>query len=133
MHNERLQVLKMVEDGKITVDEATELLAALHATGGDPGISFEERFKDFTKDMKEFAKDVTCKVNELTKKAEPKIKEFTKTVAAKTANIADNISNSLNEAIKNMENCGCECECGCKEEAPADNGPRPEEQKESQE
>jgi polyhydroxyalkanoate synthesis regulator phasin len=144
MQNERLQVLKMVEDGKITVDEATKLLESLHVTNqaAPSGPGFEEKFKDFACDMKEFAKDVTCKINEMTKKAEPKIKEFTKTVAAKTANLADNISQSLNEKIKNMDDC-CECECSCNENCdpicqcdpvcceeevtPADNGPAPTE------
>ena len=131
MQNERMQVLKMVEDGTITVDEATKLLETLQATSNEPGKQFEEKFKDFSRDMKEFAKDVTCKINELSKKAEPKIKEFTKNVVAKTADIADNISQSLNEKIKNMEACGCCCNeaeggCNC-------NGPRPAEQEEPKE
>jgi len=132
MQNERLQVLKMVEDGKINVDEATKLLEALKATGASSGPAFEEKFKDFACDMKDFCKDVTCKINEMTKKAEPKVKEFAKTVVSKTADIAENISQSLNEKIKSMEECedGCVCEGGCcPQEAdlpPADNGPRPE-------
>ena len=134
MQNERLQVLKMVEDGKINVDDATKLLEALKTTGAPAGPVFEEKFKDFACDMKEFCKDVTCKINEMTKKAEPKVKEFAKTVVTKTANIADNISQSLNEKIKNMDDC---CECNCDEccpptteetccDEPKDNGPRPE-------
>ncbi|MCL2573252.1 MAG: hypothetical protein FWE34_01715 [Defluviitaleaceae bacterium] len=133
MQEERMQVLKMVDEGKITVDEATKLLEGLRATGNEGGgKQFEEKFKAFTNDMKEFCKDVTCKLNEATKKAEPKVKEFAKNVVAKTADIADNISQSLNEKVKNMngECCGEEgCGCGS-DEQPADNGPRPEEKEE---
>jgi len=111
--NERMQVLKMIEDGKVTVDEGAKLLEALHATGGQPGATFEEKFKDFSCEMKKFAKNVTKKVDELAKKAEPKVKDFAKTVVAKTAKLADNISIKLDEAVKKMENCGCECDCEC--------------------
>ena len=124
MQEERMQVLKMVDEGKITVDEATKLLEGLRATG-DGGKQFEEKFKDFANDMKDFAKDVTCKINEATKKAEPKVKEFAKNVVSKTADIADNISQSLNEKVKNMEGGCCETTCEC-DDAPADNGPKPE-------
>jgi len=132
MQNERMQVLKMIEDGKINVDDAAKLLEALKVSTQGPDIN--EKFKEFACDMKDFCKDVTCKINEMTKKAEPKVKEFAKTVVAKTADIADNISQSLNEKVKNMDDC---CECNCDEccptateetccDEPKDNGPRPE-------
>jgi polyhydroxyalkanoate synthesis regulator phasin len=129
MHNERLQVLKMVEDGKINVDEAAKLLETLKTTEYSP--KFEEKFSNFAEDMKCFAKDVSTKLGEMYKSAEPKIKEFTKTVVTKTADIADNISHSLNEKVKKMnEATGCcgEEGCCCGDE-PHDNGPRPEEKK----
>ena len=111
--NERMQVLKMIEDGKVSVDDGAKLLEALHATGGQPGPTFEEKFKDFSCEMKKFAKNVTKKVDELAKKAEPKVKDFAKTVVAKTAKLADNISVKLDEAVKKMENCDCDCDCEC--------------------
>ena len=131
MENERIHVLKMVEDGKINVDEAAKLLEALRMTSAPAGPDYNEKFKEFAGDMKEFAKDVTCKINELTKKAEPKVKEFAKTVVSKTADLADNISASLNEKIKDMDEtaCGCGCDAAetpCSGDAPKDNGPRPE-------
>ena len=129
MQEERMQVLKMVDEEKITVDEATKLLESLRATN-DGGKQFEEKFKEFANDMKEFAKDVTCKINEATKKAEPKVKEFAKTVVSKTAEVADNISQSLNEKIKNMDEDCCEGEpCECDEQQPVDNGPKPKKEK----
>ena len=131
MQEERMQVLKMVDEGKITVDEAAKLLETLKG-GSDAGRQFEEKFKDFAQDMKEFCKDVTCKINEMTKKAEPKVKEFAKTVVTKTAEVADNISQTLNEKIKDMDEGCCEEAC-CDADKPADNGLRPakEEKKET--
>jgi len=127
MQEERMAVLKMVDEGKITVDEATKLLEGLRVTGD--GRQFEEKFKEFAGDMREFCKDAVCKINEATKKAEPKVKEFAKNVVSKTAEVADNISQSLNEKIKSMDEEPC-CDennpCTCDEEKPADNGPRPE-------
>jgi len=127
MQEERLQVLKMVDEGKITVDEATKLLDALKLAGG-PQANLDEKFNAFAKDTKEFFKEMGAKINEMYKEAEPKIKEATKTVVSKTANLADNISQSLNEKIKKMDDGECcnSCDpCGSCEDAPADNGPGP--------
>jgi len=115
--HERMQVLKMVEDGKITVDEATKLFEAMNfsAYTVEESKNFDEKFNKFASDMKDFAKDVACKVNELAKKVEPKVKEVAKNVVAGTANIADNISKSLNEKLKASEGCCGEEGCGCEE------------------
>jgi gas vesicle protein len=129
MQEERLQVLKMVEDGKITVDESIKLLEALK--GGPSGPGLEEKFNNFAKETKEFFKDVGKKVNEMYKGAEPKIKEATKKVAAKTAEVADSISQSINEKIKKAEEAGCcsdsaeSADLGDEQKPPADNGPAP--------
>jgi len=127
MQEERLQVLKMVDEGKINVDEAAKLLEALKATGGCDSPTFEEKFKEFCTETKEFFKETGTKVNELYEKAKPKVESAAKAVVAKTADIADNISQSLNEKIKEMDEKGC-CGCpeGCCETASNDNGPRPE-------
>ena len=128
MYNERMQVLKMVEDGKISVDEATKLLESLQPTNqGFDSANFEEKFANFASGANEFFKEVSCKLNADYKEAEPKVKEITKTIVAKTANLADNISQSLHEKIKDLdcceeECCGCPCEdetkaaCGCPED-----------------
>ena len=57
MQEERLQVLKMVDEGKITVDEATKLLDALKLAGG-PQANLDEKFNAFAKDTKEFFKEM---------------------------------------------------------------------------
>jgi len=121
MQEERMQVLKMVDEGKISVDEATKLLDALRVSGGQQ-VNLEEKFNAFAKDTKEFFKDVRNKINVMYKEAEPKIKEATKTVVAKTANFADSISQNLNEKVKKMDDGDCCTDC---EDKPADNGSPP--------
>jgi len=129
MQEERIQVLKMVDEGKISVDEAAKLLDALRVSGAGQA-NFEEKFNAFAKDTKEFFKEIGTKINEMYKDAEPKIKEATKTVVSKTASLADNISQSLNEKIKKMDDGECcdSCDpCGSCDDKPTDNGPPPSE------
>ncbi|MCL2170753.1 MAG: hypothetical protein FWB71_01260 [Defluviitaleaceae bacterium] len=114
MANERMQVLKMVEDGKITVDEATKLLESLKVNGVDTK-TFEERFSNFTHGFGEFAKEMSCKLGAAYKEMEPKVKDFTKKMVAKTADIADSISQNLHEKMEKMKAEDCECECDCPE------------------
>jgi len=103
MEKERMQVLKMIDEGKISVDEATKLLDVLKASGGKENASLEDRFNKFSSDTKDFLKDMGKKINHIYEKAEPKVKDATKKVVAKTADIAENISQSLNDKVKNME------------------------------
>ena len=39
MENERLQILKLVQEGKVTPDEATKLLQALEGKGGESAVA----------------------------------------------------------------------------------------------
>ena len=39
MENERLQILKLVQEGKVTPDEATKLLHALEGKGGESAVA----------------------------------------------------------------------------------------------
>ncbi|MCL2235789.1 MAG: hypothetical protein FWB98_05050 [Defluviitaleaceae bacterium] len=123
MQEERMKVLEMINEGKITADEGAKLLEALRC--GDGGQKFEEKFNKFAHDTKDFFKDVGGKINEMYKEVEPKVKSATQKVVSKTADIAENISQKLDEKAKSMEaDCGC---CCSTDEAPEGNGPRPEE------
>ncbi len=44
MNEERMKILKMVEDGKITADEASKLLGALEEGAGPAGIASPARW-----------------------------------------------------------------------------------------
>jgi len=112
MKEERMKILDMVEKGIINADEARLLLGSLSTKSDD------DKLKEFANNVADFAKDVGEKTKEACAAASPKIKKATKVVVTKTACLVENISKSLNEAVKKME-CEAhpdeECDCDCDE------------------
>ena len=130
MKEERMQILKMVESGKISVDEAAKLLEVINAGSYDPfetyePSGFDEKCRQFSKNAESFAKDFSAKMGQTFKDVEPKLKKVTKVVVEKTAGVISELSRALNESLKNMEKaeeCCCdEKEPCCCDEAPAEN------------
>ncbi|MCL2699810.1 MAG: hypothetical protein FWE68_05805 [Defluviitaleaceae bacterium] len=123
MKKERIKILEMLEEGKISVDDATKLLEALKSGSAFPWDApdyddAEEKLNEFSKNVDQFAKDCSEKFSSVYKEVEPKLKSATKVVLEKTVSLLDDVSRSLNEAACNMENKGdCCCEGDeCKEE-----------------
>ena len=119
MQEERMAVLKMIDDGKITVDEATKLLDALGVkVCCETKPTTEEKWSKFQDDAKAFFKEMGTKINAVCEKAKPKLESAAKTVVAKTAQACENIAQNLNEKSAKMEAknlcCGGNC-CGNKE------------------
>ena len=102
MEKERMQVLKMIDEGKITVEEGARLLDILTSQSDKRAAKMEEKFSKFSKDTKDFLKDMGSKINHLYEKAEPKVKAATKKAADKTADIAESISQSLTDKAKDI-------------------------------
>ncbi len=143
MKKERLKILNMVEEGKITVEEATKLLEALSCTSTfsdeyDFSYDMEEKINNFASCVDSFAKDISEKIESTYNSMEPKLKSTTKKVIEKTVNIVDEISKSLNESLRNLENSNyccsnsnddCTDNCTCNKEVdpnePVSNGPNP--------
>ena len=125
MKKERIKILEMVEEGKISVDEAAKLLEALK-TNGDFGWSpdyedAEEKLHQFSKNVDSFAREFSEKFSVVFKEVEPKLKSATKKVLDKTVTLLDDVSRSLHEAANNMEpKCDCE-EPKCCEDEPNQN------------
>ena len=119
LKEERLKILELLEQGKITSDDATRLLGALKV--GSPAADVEEVFGKLFKSLDGFAKGVTDKVSEIRKDVEPKVKEVTKKTIEKTVTVVDDLSKTLNDTIKSMddeeskEKYDCSDEC-CNEE-----------------
>lgn len=125
MKQERLKVLSMLEDGKITAEEAAKLLESLKRGGpmyvweDDYSGEFEDRVNRFSRNVENFGKDFKCRMESAYKDMEPKLQNATRSVLEKTAAIIDDISSSLNESLRNMskdhkpccdeEDCGCGC------------------------
>ena len=94
MTEETKMILKMVEDGKISSDEAIKLLKTLKDKSSS-GIDIEEKIQKAGKAVGEFAKDVNRTVSTLAKKAEPVVKDFTYTVIDKTSEITNNVGKAV--------------------------------------
>jgi len=138
MKQERMKILELLDQGKITASEAANLLEALKCSEREPfwdeesSKRVQEKVNKFTKNVEDFSKDVGDKLECFYKEVEPKLRTATKVVVEKTANIVDEISKSLNETLKNYEECceekaesgECDCEDAEAEDAPADDEPR---------
>ena len=128
---ERLLVLKMLEEGKISADDAVKLIESLKSNTQRFEFSnddMNEKLSRFSQAVDSFAKDFSGKVESVTKDMEPKLKKATKIVVEKTASIIDEISKNLNETLKNLdvetEVSPCECECDCECEDKCDDEPK---------
>ncbi|MDR1066884.1 MAG: hypothetical protein LBL35_05575 [Clostridiales bacterium] len=104
MKKERLKVLELIEEGKITVEDATKLLEAMALSGSYESYDYEEgleeKLHNFSKSINNFAKDVGDKLNTTYKDVEPKLKNVTRSLVEKTANVAEEISRALRENLK---------------------------------
>jgi hypothetical protein len=124
-----MKILKMLEEGKITADEAAKLLETIRDTFAFEDYvnsDFNDKVRRFGKDAESFLKGVGVKMGEFVKDMEPKVRNVTKTVVTRTADIVDELSKALNEILDSMGNVctgeeeGAEgCDCGCSEEAKA--------------
>jgi len=115
MANEKMMILKMLEEGKISAEDAAKLLATADAprpaaagqvpprpaSGGytaPSGSSYDSAPRSNSPTPPKSGssvEDMGKKFDEIVKKVEPTIKKVTETVVEKTASAADSISKSL--------------------------------------
>ena len=104
MKEERLKVLELIENGKISAEEAAKLLDALKGGGSrDARDEEEDKLSRVSASVDSFAKDFKEKANAAFKQVEPRFKAATRTVIEKTVGVLDDISKSLSETLSNME------------------------------
>ncbi|MCL2420237.1 MAG: hypothetical protein FWD03_00090 [Defluviitaleaceae bacterium] len=126
MKQERLKILGLLEEGKITADDAAMLLEKLgqsdnhHFFSDDTAEQVEEKLHRFAKNAEHFAKEFCEKAGEAYKDVEPKLKKASQTVLEKTAAIVDDISHYLHDSI---ESAKAKAEEACSEAA--DDTPKP--------
>ena len=120
MKQERMKILELLDQGKITAGEAANLLEALKASDiqerlwdDDTKRSVQEKVNQFSQNVESVSKDVGEKLESAFKEIEPKLRTVTKVVVEKTANIVDEISKSLNETLKNLEEKRAQEEACC--------------------
>ena len=122
MKQERMKILELLDQGKISATEAANLLEALKASDSQERLwdestrkSVQEKVNKFTQNVESVSKDVGDKLESAFKDMEPKLRSVTKVVVEKTASIVDEISKSLNETIKNLEEKRGKEEACCEE------------------
>ena len=127
MKEERMKILQMVEDGKISVEEAGKLLDALGVSGECCGEDFADKMKEFCKDTETFMKNVGGKMCDFVKDMEPRVRNITKTAVSRTADLVDELGNALAACLNSLNKnepageCGCGCGCEEKEEESREN------------
>jgi polyhydroxyalkanoate synthesis regulator phasin len=130
MKQARMKVLEMLENGKITADEAARLLEAMKRPEGAGTVIFdeetkeelEEKFARFTKNVDVFAREFGSKVESAYREVEPKLKKASHVVLEKTASIFDDISKSLNDSLENARKAAEEsAQCDDADDTPREN------------
>ena len=134
MKQERMKILELLDQGKITAVEAASLLEALKASDSQERFwddetkkSVQEKVNQFSQNVECVSKDVGEKLESIFKEIEPKLRAATKIVVEKTVGIVDEISKSLNETLQNLEEKRANEEACCeeKEDACCDSEPKP--------
>ena len=125
MNEERMKILEMVEDGKVSVEDALKLMDSLNNERRygyrkhyekPENAEIEEKIKKFAARADSFARDVGEKLEASIKHMEPKVKRATMVVAEKTARVVDELSRKLNDSLNNMREKEA-CREACREEA----------------
>ncbi len=86
MKEERMFILNMLNEGKITSDDACKLLAALKTSDGGSSSSAS----DLGDKVGKYAKDIKDKVSKMAKDAEPTVKKYADVVSDKIDDIREN-------------------------------------------
>ena len=126
--SEKMRVLELLENGKVTADEAAKLLEAL---GGNSRLmsketreNMEEKAHQFVQDVTKFAKEAGCKMQVCYKEVEPKIKKASQSALEKAAAALDTLACSISESLEKAEAACCcdeDCKCDCED----NNAPKP--------
>ena len=129
MKQERMKILELLDQGKINAAEAASLLEALKGNDAhdrfwdeDTAKNIQEKVSKFSHNVEGLSKDVGDKLEAVFKEIEPKLRTATKVVVEKTAVIVDEISKSLSETLKNLEERSAEEQCCQEDECCEDSG-----------
>ncbi|NMA83406.1 MAG: hypothetical protein GX962_06025 [Epulopiscium sp.] len=100
MREERMLILRLLQENKITAEEAEKLLTALNQGNVDEKDKssknrtkeMENKLKDLGDTLEDWSKDFSKKLDNIVKEVEPKLKKVTKIVVDKTTSAFDEIS-----------------------------------------
>lgn len=127
--NEKMKVLELLENGKITAEEAGNLIESLGRTrpvvSKETRENVEEKVHQFAEDVNRFAKDMGCKIKDAYKVAEPRLKKASQSALEKAAAALDTLACNISESLEKAKEEGCcgedSCCCGSED----DNAPVP--------
>jgi transcriptional regulator len=97
MKEERIMILKMVDEGKITADDGVKLLKALSRSGDT-----EEKISKAAKHFKD-------RVSDIAKEAEPKVKKAAHDIRVRSGEVADVIGEKIKNKMSSAKDT-CDCE-----------------------
>lgn len=93
MSDERIIILKMLEEGRISSEDATKLLDAI--SKDNKVYTEKEGVDSHDTSIETFTNDLGRKIEAFTKGFEPKLYKITETLVEKTTNMADKIAQSI--------------------------------------
>lgn len=97
MKEERLMILRMIDEGKISADDGVKLLKALSKSG------------DTEEKISKAAKQIKDKVTDIAKEAEPKVKKAAQDLKVKGGEVANEIGEKIKSKMnKAKDTCDCE-------------------------
>ena len=113
MKEERMLILRLLQENKISAEEAEKLLTALNhpttSTMEEKDIKrwnkdMERKLKDLGDTLEDWSKDFSKKIDGVMKEVEPKLKKVTQIVVDKTTSAFDEIS----KEFKKEDQCCCD-------------------------
>lgn len=102
MNNEKMKILKLLEEGKITATEAAKLIESL--TNATPNFNTNSNIHTKDSKIEETFSKVGSKLNDFIKDVTPIAKKYSKIALEKTSDLADKVSHSLNNASNQIVN-----------------------------
>jgi len=103
MKEERLMILEMLKEGKISAEEAAKLLKTVGDSPSREERALEDKFETFYMNVDSFAKDLKKRAETAYYKAEPKIKVATKKTLEKTVDLMQDVSEKLKATVNKLE------------------------------
>ncbi|MCL2592452.1 MAG: DUF4097 domain-containing protein [Defluviitaleaceae bacterium] len=104
--NEKIMILKMLEEGKITAEEAAKLLSSLgEEKKTEPNKGFDESFEQsFNEPFGENVEDFADKMENFADEMSRKFDGFAKDFEPQARNLADKIAEKISDITKSFSN-----------------------------
>lgn len=103
MSNEKMRVLDLLESGKITADEAANLLAALGTSSRfmdkETREKVDEKLHNFANEVTRLCKNVGSKMHDFYKEVEPKVKRASQHALEKAACALENLAHNIDDSL----------------------------------